>query len=156
MWIFSYILEKQAVLSDAPNDQCFLSQAEMTASGAVDITRIFQDSDPTSCLRLADKTGTQIRILISLVPYNVVSVIYVIGNRLNCSPLAGMRMSTIYRCDGGKCAVLCTPGEFLVTGIRTGCRYICHCFGMCQAIVLDVYTFANNSTDQWEICEIVI
>ena len=153
---YSYILEKQAALTDAPKYQCVLSQAEMTASGAVDITRIFQDSDPTSCLRLADKTGTQIRILISLVPYRVVSVIYVIGKSLNCGPLAGMRMSIIYRCESGKCAAMCTPGEFLVTGMRTGCRYVCHCFGICQAVVLDVYKFTDNSTDLWEICEIVI
>ena len=152
---YAYVLGKHAALTDMAEDQCFLSQAEITTSGAVDITDMFQDSNHSTCLHLADKTGTRLRILISLFPYRAISNVYVIGHSLNCSPQAGMRMSMIYGCKSGKCAAICTAGESFVNRIRIVCRYKCHCFGICHAVVLDVLKM-SLITAQWEICEIVI
>ena len=128
----------------------------MTASGAVEITDMLQDSSYNSCLCLVNRTGPRIHIIIPVVPDRLISDIYINGNNLNCSPLAGIMMSSIYNCDNGRCASsVCITGDLFVFGRHTGCHYRCHCMERCHAIVIDVYKYPYTA-DQREICEIVI
>ena len=147
---------KHAAVTDVDEDQCFLPQAAMTATSAVEITDILQDSNYSSCLRLVDRTGPRIHITIPVLPNRVVLDIHLLGHSLNCSPLVGMMMSSICNCDNGGCtASVCVTGDLFVFGTHTGCRYRCHCIGRCHAIVIDTYQYLHTG-DQREICEIEI
>ena len=154
--VYVCLLGKHALWTAAAGNQCFPSQVDMTTSGDVEATDILRDSNHSTCLRLVNVTGTRLSILISLSPYRAISNIHVLGNSLTCSPRAGMMLSSIYGCHRGTCAAMCAAGDFFMAGMRTGCRYKCHCLGQtCHAILLDVLRL-SNTIDQWEICEIII
>ena len=99
---------KNAALADSAEDQCFLPQADITAFGAVEITDILQDSNHSTCLRLGDRAGNHIRIVISLLHHRIISNIHVTGNNLNCSPGAGWSCPT-YVAVAGVNVLLCAP-----------------------------------------------
>ena len=145
---------KHAALINGVKDQCFLSQPKMTAP-ANNITTILQDANISSCLHLADRTSTSLRIVIPTFPYRLICSILIVGTNLYCSPLAGIMMSVIYGCEHGECfASVCIAGDLFVSDTHTGCSYRCHCIRGCHAIVIDVFNYLNP-TDQMEICEIV-
>ena len=147
---------KHAALTDVAEDQCVLPQAEVTASSAVEITDILQDSNYSSCLRLADRTGPRLHIIIPVFPDRLILDVLLFGHSLNCSPLAGMMISNIHNCDNGGCTVaVCISRDLFVSGTYSGCRYRCHCIEGCHAIVIDVSKF-TDTTKQREICEIMI
>ena len=153
---YNYISGNNAALADVAEDQCLIPQAEMTASNAVEITGTLQDSKYNSCLRLVERTSPRIRIVIPVASDRLISVISVHRNSMNCSPLAGMMMSSICNCDRSGCTVsVCITGDLFVFGTHIGCRYKCLCIGRCHAIVIDAFKYLHTA-DHREICEIAI
>ena len=151
VWMyFIPVTGKEGQLARVPEGQCMTS----IPNNGTEITEVLKDSDPTSCIRISEKSIDRLQIVFPLISARPQWHFNVIGKSLQCSPVIAMRAFFASHCYNGTCdGSQCSVADWMYSQGYVGCTYRCQCPTPCSAIILDIADVATTA-QTWDVCEI--
>ena len=146
-----FFIEKTAFLHLVP--QCDVHETPLNKYNDTEITEVI-DSNPTTCLTLSWKESHWMQISLPGIYVKRTFIVRIIGN-LQCSPVNGLRVSTIDDCEDGICTnSQCIPINIITSDGMKECKYRCHSFSICNHIAVDIVG-KHDIGPMGSICEII-